>query len=92
MSRRFDEPEDQLGPVKPRDTSGILTIPTGDRRHMSHIREGVVRYQEVFAHDRIKRLPVDSDALVVDKAKKAKAKAKTGLDTKAARSKKQATK
>lgn len=93
--RRYDEPEEPLGLARPRDTSGILTIPTGDRRHISFIREGVIRYDEVFMRDRVQRLPVDPDALVVDKPKP---KNRTGLkkppsdklDTKAAKQKKAA--
>lgn len=81
--RRYDEPEAPLGPVRPRDTSGILTIPTGSRRHMSHIREGVIRYDEVFMRDRVRRLPVDPDALEgggkADDASKKQKAAKVGV-------------
>jgi len=38
---------------------GRIIIPTGDRRHMSHIRNGKIS-SEVFSKERLRTLPVDS--------------------------------
>ena len=51
-----------LGPVKakPRST-GRVSPPTGDRRHMTKIRLGVLDTSTVFSKARLAALPVDPD-------------------------------
>ena len=51
-----------LGPVKakPRST-GRISPPTGDRRHMTKIRLGVLDTSTVFSKARLAALPVDRD-------------------------------
>lgn len=56
---RFEASPDELGIVRRVSRDTPITIPTGDRRHMSHIREGKIRYEKVFARDRLRKLAVD---------------------------------
>jgi hypothetical protein len=53
--------------VKTSHTNPNPVIPTGDRRHITHVREGVISF-ELFNRRRREKIPVDWD-VEVDNAK-----------------------
>lgn len=59
-----DQPErqDPLGPVSPRPRSdGRISVPTGDRRHITKIREGKLDTSTCFSKARLATITVDPD-------------------------------
>lgn len=63
----------ELGPVKvPRRSDGRIIQPTGDRRHITGIREGRISF-ESFSRANREKIPVDHDVETVVAVKSAKA-------------------